>query len=114
VDPTLGLYAAYAYSEAGAIDELRNLQNLMEADLGVSLFDVAMLNSRRLPSARMPRAVPFCPLLTQGWNFLRMCGIKLPKVLDEAQDELAHAVWTTFLPERTDAIFNAIRNGELS
>lgn len=114
IDPSLGLYAAYAYSEANDTGELSSVRSLMNDDLGVDLFDVAMLATRAKVFNFGPNIVPFCPMLTQGWNFLRMCNIKLPSVLDEAQDELARAVWTTFLPERTEAIFEAIRNGELS
>src|SRR5439155_984745 len=33
VDPTLGLYAAYAYSDAGAIAQVRSVRELMRGDL---------------------------------------------------------------------------------
>src|SRR5262249_44625549 len=43
VDPTLGLYAAYAYSQAGLPEQIRSVRNLMRGNLRVDLFDVAML-----------------------------------------------------------------------
>ncbi len=113
-DPTLGLYAAYAYSDADQRDEIDSVLNYMLQDLGCSLFDVAML-ARKIPERGQQAApiVPFCPMLTQGWNLLRARGIALPRVLDDAQDELEPALWTTFKPERAEAIFQAIQRGEL-
>ena len=43
VDPTLGLYAAYAYAQAGLPEQIRSVRNFMRGSLGVDLFDVAML-----------------------------------------------------------------------
>lgn len=118
IDPSLGLYAAYGYSEADSLEHLASVASFMNDDLGADLFDVAMLARRDIvinvvPGATSPRTVPFCPMLTQGWNLLRARGVRLPPVLDAAQDELAQAVWTTFRPERTQAIFQAVQSGEL-
>jgi hypothetical protein len=52
-------------------------------------------------------------LLTQGWNLLRSRRIALPKVLDEAEDELVPALWTTFKPNRAAMILEAMQQGEL-
>jgi Caspase domain len=116
VDPSLGLYAAYAYSETDAYDELESVAFFMNIDLGTDLFDVAMLARKPIHLLAGPhglRTAPFCPMLTQGWNLLRARNIQLPPVLDEAQDDLVQAVWTTFSPMRTQAIFEAIETGEL-
>jgi caspase domain-containing protein len=112
-DPTLGLYAAYAYSDADQREEIDSVLDYMLQDLGCSLFDVAML-ARKIPGRGRQAGpiVPFCPMLTQGWNLLRARGVALPPVLDGAQDELEPALWTTFKPERTEAIFRAIQRGE--
>src|SRR3954467_2781397 len=42
-DPSLGLYAAYAYSQADLIDGVRSVRDLMLGSLQADLFDVAML-----------------------------------------------------------------------
>ena len=86
----------------------------MDNDLQCDLFDVAMLARKfaQRPSNLGP-VVPFCPMLTQGWNLLRARKITLPTVLDDAQDELEPALWTTFKPGRTQLIFDAIRRGEI-
>jgi hypothetical protein len=114
LDPTLGLYAAYAYSDADRREDVQSVLAYMEADLHCHLFDVAMLARTKLegPSNSF-LIVPFCPMLSQGWNLLRARGVSLPSILDEAQDELETALWTTFKPMRARAIFTAMKSGEL-
>ena len=76
-DPTLGLYAASAYADADILEEVRSVRDYMRIDLGVDLFDVAMLSdefSRLLPREK---TVPFLPMLSQGWNLLRVKGVQL-------------------------------------
>jgi len=114
LDPSLGLYAAYAYSEADRREDIDSILTYMRQDLGADLFDVAMLG--RKITNKQPNAypiAPFCPMLTQGWNLLRARGIALPEVLDQAQDELEPSLWTTFKPARTRLIIDAIRRGEI-
>ena len=87
----------------------------MELDLSAELFDVALLArtmARREPGD-MP-IVPSCPMLTQGWNLLRAHRISLHPVLDDAQDELEIALWTTFKPDRAAMILEAVKRGELA
>ncbi|WP_253713394.1 caspase family protein [Bradyrhizobium sp. WD16] len=115
IDPSLGLYAAYAYWEADAMAALHAVASAMRQDLQSELFDVAMLDRDRTGKTAGPElpTAAFCPMLAQGWNLLRGRGISLPGVLDDAQDELAGGLWTTFLPRRADLILAAIRQGEL-
>jgi hypothetical protein len=114
LDPALGIYAAYAYSEANQRERVRSIQRYMHADLDTDLFDVAML-SRRIGEQpiSLSGVVPFCPVLTQGWNLLRSRGIVLPKILDDAQDELASSLWTAFKPRRAELILGTISRGML-
>ena len=73
------------------------MRRYMFGDLGVSLFDVAMLDrTRKADSISKQGVVPFCPMLSQGWYYLRPRGMKMPRVLEGAQDELVQALWTTF------------------
>jgi hypothetical protein len=114
LDPALGLYAAYAYSDAGRDDQVKSVMNYMYADLGAHLFDVAMLARQFGARGKPPPPVaPFCPMLTQGWNLLRSGGVELPQVLYDAQDDLAPALWTTFNPRRVELIFEAMDEGIL-
>jgi hypothetical protein len=114
-DPTLGLYAAYAYAEAGLYDEVRSVRKYMFQDLGVSLFDVAMLDRTTVKADQIAKqgVVPFCPMLSQGWYYLRPRRMKLPRVLESAQDELKQALWTTFSKKHMRLINRALREGKL-
>jgi hypothetical protein len=112
LDPALGLFAAYAYSEADQRDEVESVLNCMRQDLDADLFDIAML-ARKMTQrpSYAPPIVPFCPMLTQGWNLLRARGVDLAKVIDDAQDKLEPALWTTFKPARFESILRAIKQG---
>jgi hypothetical protein len=113
-DPSLGLYAAYAYTEAGLDQEVKSIRRYMYEDLRVSLFDVTMLQRSPAPDwISAAGIVPFCPLLSQGWHYLRPRRMKVPKALDGAQDELIPALWTTFNRKRMRLISAEMRNGRL-
>jgi hypothetical protein len=114
LDPTLGLYAAYAFAQAGLDSQVRSILWYMHQDLESDLFDVRML------SAEVPRyqpginqAVPFCPMLTQGWNFLRASGVELPDVLMRASRFLGNSLWSTFTRQGASIVFDAVKSGEL-
>jgi hypothetical protein len=114
-DPTLGMYAAYAYAEAGLYDEVRSVREYMFDDLRVSLFDVAMLDRKTGEQdwLAIEGAVPFCPMLSQGWYYLRPRGVKLPGILENGQDELIQSLWTTFNMKFMSVINSALREGRL-
>lgn len=114
IDPTLGLYAAYAYADAGLRDHVRSVQGFMRSDLNADLFDVAMLAGTLSGSHQGPPVVPFCPMLGQGWGLLRVRGVKLPAALSRAADHLRPALWTTFEPAGMDIIEEAFHKGELT
>jgi Caspase domain len=115
IDPMLGLFATYAYLEAGHDQELQSVRQYMSGDLDAELFDVAMLGRPNdLPPNFPPlRRVPFCPVLTQGWNYFRSRNIQLPSQLTEAQDQLVPGPFTMFEPKIAKTIFYAVSRGEL-
>jgi hypothetical protein len=114
LDPTLGLYAAYAFAQAGIDEQGRDIGMYMRDDLGVDLFDVRMLSGdAQNPVPRVGVQVPFCPMLTQGWNILRAYGVKVPDVLAHASRFLANSLWTTFTPRGAHLVFDAVKSGEL-
>jgi hypothetical protein len=83
----------------------------MRGDLGVDLFDVAMLagelSGRSL--AADDAAVPFCPMLSQGWSLLRVKNVQLRAEVASARDHLRDSLWTTFDREGMDIATNALR-----
>jgi hypothetical protein len=113
LDPTLGLYAAYAYAAADIIEQVQSVDSFISGDLGVSLFDVAMLAGRLVGRPIDRGVVPFCPMLSQGWGLLRANRVELPGVVARAGADLRPALWTTFGPAGMDIIVTAMRNGEL-
>jgi hypothetical protein len=114
VDPTLGLYAAYAYADAGVQDQVRSVREIMHGDLQVDLFDVAMLADKlRDKIADEVHSFPFCPMLSQGWNLLRVKDVRLPEDVVAARDHLRQALWTTFKPQGFELVSHALRDGRL-
>jgi hypothetical protein len=115
IDPTLGLYAAYAYAEADLVEKVRSVRSYMHDDLQADLFDVALL-SGALSGTSAPdieRVFPFCPMLSQGWGLLRVKNVRLPPLLAEARDHLLPALWTTFDRQGMEIISGALKEGRL-
>jgi hypothetical protein len=114
LDPTLGLYAAYAFAQAGLDARVRDVGGFMRVDLAADLFDVAMLSGfgEHPPLDGIP-FVPFCPMLTQGWNLLRAYGVTLPDVLTEPSRFLCNSLWSTFTRRGTPLVLKAIKSGAL-
>jgi len=113
IDPTLGLYAAHAFSQAGNDNLVMEVLSYMSDDLHVDLFDVQLLASRSLLTVADRYTVPFCPILTQTWNLLRPRGITLPPVLTQAMPYLCDSLWTTFQPNVSQNLIHSIETGEL-
>jgi hypothetical protein len=113
-DPTLGLYAAYAFAQAGMDAQVRDIAGYMRQDIHADFFDVAMLSGHTAnrPAYAEP-LVPFCPMLTQGWNLLRAYETTLPDVLTTASRSLTNSLWTTFTGRGTSLVLDAIRSGAL-
>ena len=112
-DPTLGIYAAYAYSQADLTDRVRSVDDYMRNDLGVRLFDVAML-SRRLSTDRNRTGVsPFCPMLTQGWGLLRVTQTSMPPAVDRLRDFILPGLWTRFDAEGMGIVMTMLKNGDV-
>ncbi|WP_234936530.1 caspase family protein (plasmid) [Sinorhizobium medicae] len=112
-DPTLGLYAAYAYNEAALIDMVNSVAGLMRGDLNAILFDVAMLNGELSGREPPDDVFPLCPMLLQGWNLVRVRDVQLPETYLAAQPHLLPALWTTFGAPGMNLIMQALEEGRL-
>jgi len=113
VDPTLGLYSTYAYSDAGLRRKIRSVQVYMRDDLSGDLFDVAMLAGELSQSPLGSRVAPFCPMLSQGWSLLRVTGARVSDAVSEAAYHLRPALWTTFDREGMGIIMQAFQEDSL-
>ncbi|MGB8401257.1 caspase family protein [Bradyrhizobium sp.] len=111
IDPTLGIYAAYAYADANLTEQVRSVYAFMRGDLGIDLFDIALvadaLSGKRIEGPG--DVVPFCPMLTQGWQLLRVKEVSLSEQVERARNDMRQALWTTFGPRGMDSIFSAIQ-----
>ena len=109
MDPVLGLLAAYAYSEAGLDQKIKNVSKYMRLDIGADFFDVRLLSNRRWqedgPSVVLP-----CPMLTQGWSLLRSRGAEVHTVFKSAP--ISNSLFTTFQAGRANDIMAATEAGE--
>jgi hypothetical protein len=110
-DPSLGLYAAYAYAQANLIEKVRSVGDFMRNDLHTDLFDIAMLG--RESSTDTTPVFPFCPMLAQGWGLLRVMEAQIAPEVDRARDHLRASLWTTFDSFGLDIVSNALRRGRL-
>lgn len=98
VDPTLSIYAAHAYYDLQEVDRIREMADYQRADIGVTLFDLALLGRTLLRQVVAPArgVAPFVPMLSQGWALLSAHGITLPRELDGIETTMRESVWTLF------------------
>src|SRR5205823_6511761 len=96
-DPTLGIYAAYAYCQIGNFNDIRSVHSYMVQSPEPLPFDVALL-AKMLPSElnQMDEVAPFCPMLTQGWGILAGQEDSIPNSVRRARAFLVPSLWTTF------------------
>lgn len=83
-DPTLGIYAAYAYNDAGLVGDIRSVAGFMRQNLGGAMvYDISLL--LREAKTKVYRTLyPCCPMLSQGWALLRVLGGDLPAAVRDA------------------------------
>ncbi len=113
IDPTLGIYAAYAYFEAQQISDVHSVMSFMDNDISGRVFDVAML-ADVLTNTQIDRdsgIAPFCPMLSQGWNFVSIARITLPDAVHSASRHIRPALWTTFESPGVDRLFDVLETG---
>jgi hypothetical protein len=108
LDPTLGIYAAYAYHQAGKVQQVRSVLQWMEQDSPVVPFDVVLLARQ----TRFERAAPFCPMLGQGWALLDLHPAAAAK-LAHLRSHLVPALWTTLSPDGVAHVRSMLEGGEV-
>lgn len=99
LDPTMGLYAAYAYAQAGQYENAHSVFRYMrgEADTMPVPFDVAMLATRFDPTCSEGRLIgPFAPMLSQGWALLAAHDPLFQPIHQSLRAHLVPSLWTTF------------------
>jgi hypothetical protein len=115
IDPSLAVYAAYAYQDLNQGSLIREMAGYMESDLGAPMFDVAML-ARRFKGKRVARdtnVLSPTPLLSQGWALLSAYDITLPPNVDKIRNSLLPSLWTMLDPAGVDRVREAIADQEV-
>lgn len=110
LDPTLGMYAAYAHMEAGNRAGIQSVFRIMSEDVGPVFFDIAMLGHYYNPSPDAKHFPPFFPMMAQGWSYLTGLQTSMPKAALAAGRHLVPALWTTFAIEGMDILEAAFEN----
>lgn len=111
VDPAMAVYAAHAYHDLHRRDLVRDMATYLRNDLGVQLFDVALLAGERVDAASgAPNTglAPFLPLLSQTWPLLGAYGARLPQGLERLHQHLLPSLWTLLDPRGTDLVWAEI------
>lgn len=94
IDPSLGIYASYAYLQEGKTEEIQSVYNYMLMDNDTMPFDVAMLANNGL--MQVNNFAPFCPMLALGWAYRQKFEDFLHPDIREASLHLVPNLWTTF------------------
>lgn len=111
VDPSLAVYAAYAYHDLRRDDLTRQMNEYMTGDLGAPLFDVALMARAIGRGGEASPTLGFAPLLAQGWAYLSARRIRLPQGLDDLRGTLKESVWTLFDAGGVDRLRKTIFEG---
>lgn len=115
LDPTLALYAAYAYHDLQMIDQIAQMSAYLRGDIGGSLFDIELLRRSLVDKAvtHADMIVPCFPLLSQGWALLRANRVKLHPALDGIEGSMRDSVWSTFDYAGLEKVKNALASKEV-
>ena len=109
----MGIYATYAYAQAGDYEGVRSVFRYMEGDWDPVPFDVAMLAHKDGPWPEAFHYPPAMPMLTQGWALLGGMEISMQPQVLEARNYLVPSLWTTFERPGLDILDAAAARGEL-
>jgi hypothetical protein len=114
LDPTLAVYAAYAYLDLRRRDRIKGMSGYMKGDLNIRLFDIAMLAGELDgKAAQEAEVLPFIPLLSQGWALLSAYRVQLPRKLERIEATLLPSVWTLFNADGAKRLRAIIQSGEV-
>ncbi|MBA3342259.1 MAG: hypothetical protein H0T48_10520 [Gemmatimonadaceae bacterium] len=98
IDPTLAVYAAYAYHDLRQMERIRDMAGYMRSDIGVALFDLELLGRRLVDKSVTANdaIVPFIPLLSQGWALLNANRVNLHPALEGIESTMRDSLWSLF------------------
>ena len=121
-DPSLGIFASYAYERAGQIAEIDSIAGYFARARQPVPYDVAMLSTHsmvahpgwlaiELTNAPATAVAGTFPLMTEGWTFLDPEDAVVPRELFAIRSGLLPSLWTTFRPAEGAALADLIDKG---
>lgn len=115
LDPTLAVYAAYAYHDLQDLDRLAEMSEHLRAALDVGLFDVELLAAHLVDARVSPDTpvIPSVPLLAQGWAVVRAHRVRLPGGLGALEGHLVDSVWSLYDAAGVEVLREAVARGEM-
>ena len=114
-DPTMAVYAAYAFHDRQQSDLIREMSQSLKVHRSFQLFDLALLGGELARSVgEEPAMFPFVPLLTRGWPLMGAHQVALPGRLENLGDHRVESLWTLFDQRGTELIRSAIREKEIA
>jgi len=115
IDPTLAVYAAYAYHDLQASQRIRDMSGYLSGDIGVTFFDLALLSRRLLDKSVVvsDHIVPFFPLLSQGWALLGANRVRLHPALQGIENNMRDSLWSLFDEAGLRKLSQAMHTGDV-
>lgn len=111
LDPSLAVYAAYAWHDHGRRDLTRELHQSLLDRLGTSFFDVGLLASLATGGpVDAATSAPAHPLLTRGWALTAAAPPGAVLATLAASSRLP-SLWTLFRAEEFDRIQHTLQRG---
>jgi hypothetical protein len=110
IDPTLGIYAAYAYRDLQDLERLNEMSQYLLWELQLRLFDVELVR-RGLLGKKVDRSspvFPFVPMLAQGWALVGANRVSLPRELDSIQSTVRESLWSLYDARGVDMLKAAL------
>ncbi len=119
MEPTLAIYAAYAYYNLQSTAWIRKMEDYLADDLRLRIFDIALLGGTlheqgRPDGGRWNDTVCLStPLLSQGWALFSAKKVQLPTTLRNLPSTLTDSLWSMFAPEGVEMLRTALKKGEI-
>jgi hypothetical protein len=111
-DPTMALYAAYAYHGIRQRERIVEMEEFLFQDLHLRFFDLALL-AGTIHERPNRKILPATPLLSQGWALLPARQVTLPPALKNLRDTLTNSLWSTFTKKGVQMLTTALKSGEI-
>jgi hypothetical protein len=115
VDPTMAVYAAYAFHDLRGTTRINTMSSRLIEDLGFSFFDLALLGRQLVDRGVAPgdNVLPAVPLLTQGWSIARSHRTRFPQALAGIEPHARDSLWSVYDSAAFPMFREALSRGEI-